>query len=92
MDNISVMLIKPLDDHPCSVDGSIVNLEDTPPGMKEMLQHVVKMITRYHEVVIDIDLAFQGNDHLNHARKMHPTTLQNYQNPSLLEPQGCGVL
>ena len=46
MDNISVMLIKPLGDHTCSVDGGIAILEDTPPGRKEMLQHWVKMITR----------------------------------------------
>ena len=57
-----------------------------------MLQDGVKMITQYHELVIDIDLAFQENDYRNHARKMHPTTLQNYQNHLLLEPQGCGVL
>ena len=48
MDNISVMFIKPLGDHTCSVDGGIFILEDVPPGRKEMLQHGVKMITRYH--------------------------------------------
>ena len=48
MDNVSVMLIKPLGDHTCSVDGGIVFMEDTPPGRKEILQHGVKMITRYH--------------------------------------------
>ena len=62
MDNISVMLIKPMGDHTCSVDGGIVFLEDTPPSRKEMLQHGVKMLIQYHQVVIGIDLAFQGND------------------------------
>ena len=58
MDNISVMLIKPLGDHTCSVCGGIVILEDTPPGRKEMLQYGVKMLTHYHSVVIGTDLAF----------------------------------
>ena len=48
MDNISVMLIKPLGNHTCSVSGGIAILEDTPPGMMEMLQHGIKMITQYH--------------------------------------------
>ena len=39
MDNISVMLMKPLGDHTCSVGGGIVVLEDTTTGRKEMLQH-----------------------------------------------------
>ena len=52
------MLIKSLGDNTCSVDGGIVILEDNPLGRKEMLQHGVKVITRYHEVVIGIDLAF----------------------------------
>ena len=43
MVNISVMLIKPLGDHTCSVDVGIVILEGTPPGRKEMLQHGVKI-------------------------------------------------
>ena len=52
------MLIKPLGDYKCSVDGGIAILEDTPPGRKEMLQHGVEMITQCHQVVIGIDLAF----------------------------------
>ena len=54
MDNISVILIKPLGDHTCSVDGGIAILEDTAPCRREMLQHGVMMITRYHEVAIDL--------------------------------------
>ena len=48
MDNISVMFVKPLGDHTCSVDGDIVIFEDTPLSRKEMLQHVVKMFTQYY--------------------------------------------
>ena len=48
MDDINATLIKSLGDHTCSLDGGIVIVEDTPPGRKEMLQNVVKMITQYH--------------------------------------------
>ena len=47
MDSIRIMLIKPLGDHMCYMDGGIVILEDTPPSRKEMLQHGVKIITQH---------------------------------------------